>query len=257
LLGTFHIKSGEYLDSIPGAMTALQSCKQVVGELNMSDMAGMQMQSQQAMMMTPDTTYRMLYSDEDYQFVSEAIALLTGGAGLDQLGMLKPSAIQMTVVMLAYIKHFPGFNPMNMLDGRVQSEAVKEQKPVLALETIEHQLYILYGMMSLQRQADVLLCNLRNMDDAFDLISELIESYNKFDLNYLDELFQQESEICPSTPEEVAALNKDRNHAWMQKLPAIMKEKSSFIAVGALHLGGEDGLLNLLEKEGYRVEAAR
>jgi uncharacterized protein YbaP (TraB family) len=83
-----------------------------------------------------------------------------------------------------------------------------------------------------------------------DLVPELINAYNQRDLNW----FNRKEEMCPSTPEEEAALNKDRNHKWMKKLPEIMQEKSSFIAVGALHLAGEDGLLNLLEKSGYNVE---
>ncbi|GHT71951.1 hypothetical protein FACS189455_4730 [Bacteroidia bacterium] len=52
-------------------------------------------------------------------------------------------------------------------------------------------------------------------------------------------------------------INKARNDAWMKKLPGLMKDKSSFIAVGALHLVGEEGLLNQLEKAGYKVEAVK
>jgi uncharacterized protein YbaP (TraB family) len=43
----------------------------------------------------------------------------------------------------------------------------------------------------------------------------------------------------------------------MDKLPTMMKEKPSFIAVGCLHLVGDDGLLNRLRKEGYKVEQVK
>ena len=252
LLGTFHLKSGEYLDTIPGASEAFKSCEQVVGEIDMSNMLGMQMQMQQAMMMSSDTTYKMLYSDEEYSFVSEKVASLAG-MGLDQFGMLKPAAIQLTVVMYAYMKHFPQINPVNTLDARIQSEAVNQQKKVLALETVEDQIYVLFGIMSLKRQAEVLLCYLNNMDKIMAFVPDFIDAYNQGNINRLFEN-DETSESCPSTPEETAALNKDRNLKWMKKLPDIMKEGSSFIAVGALHLAGEDGLLNLLEKSGYKVE---
>ena len=254
LLGTLHLKSGEYLDSIPGATAALQSCEQAVGEVVMTDMAGMQMQMQQAMMMTPDTTYNMLYSDEDYRFVNDKINSLAMGFGLDKFGKLKPAAIQMTVIVFAYMKYFPGVNPANTLDSHIQSEAMKEQKPVLGLETVDEQIHILFGLSSLQRQADDLLCNLKNMDKMMAMIPEQIEYYNQGNLNKLYQQSADDDEICPSDPSEQAALIKDRNNVWVQKLPAIMKDKSSFIAVGALHLAGEDGLLNLLEKAGYSVE---
>jgi uncharacterized protein YbaP (TraB family) len=253
LLGTFHLKSGEYLDSIPGAKSALQSCKQVVSEVNMLDMAGLQMQMQQAMMMTPDTTYQMLYSDEDYRFVSEKIASLAG-AGLEQFGKFKPTAIQMTIIVFAYMKYFPGINPMNTLDIHIQSEAQKEQKPVVALETADYQIHLLLDVTSLQRQADDLLCSLKNMDQLMALIPEQIEYYDHGDLDKLDQQYK-DTEICPSDPSESVALIKDRNDAWIKKLPEIMKENASFIAVGALHLTGDEGLLNLLEKLGYKVEA--
>ena len=253
LLGTLHLKPGEYLDSIPGATAALQSCEQVVGEVNMTDMTGMQMQMQQAMMMTPDTTYKMLYSDDDYRFVNDKLSSFLPNSGLDKFSKLKPVAIQLTVIALAYMKYFPGINQMNTLDIHIQSEATKEQKPVFGLETVDDQIHILFGATSLQRQADDLLCSLKNMDKMMALIPEQIEDYNQ---GNLDELYRQfkDDDICPSSPSETAAIYNDRNQAWMKKLPEMMKDKPAFIAVGALHLAGEDGLLNLLEQAGYRVE---
>jgi len=255
LLGTLHLKPGEYFDSIPGATAALQSCEQAVGEVVMTDMAKMQMQMQQVMMMTPDTTYKMLYSDDDYRLVSDKLSSFMPNSGLDNFfGKLKPAAIQLTVIAFAYMKYFPGINQMNTLDIHIQKEATKEQKTVLGLETVDDQIHILFGLSSLQRQADDLLCSLKNMDKMMAMIPEQIEYYNQGNLNKLYQQYLEDDKICPSDPSETAALIKDRNQAWMEKLPEMMKEKSSFIAVGALHLAGEDGLLNLLEKAGYLVE---
>ena len=168
--------------------------------------------------------------------------------------MMKPAALQLTVVALTYAKHFPDLNLMNTLDIRIQAEATQEQKPVLGLETADDQIRVLFGILNLQRQADALLCYLKNIDKVLALIPEQIHDYNAGDLNRLY-LQLADDEICPSPPSELDALNKDRNNAWMKKLPEMMKEKPSFIAVGALHLAGEEGLLNQLELLGYKVEA--
>ena len=222
----------------------------------MSDMAGLQMQMIQALKMPSDTTYKMLYSDEDYKFVSDQLASSLG-AGLEQVGAMKPAAIQLGVIARAYMKYFPNINLANTLDVRIQSDAAKEQKSVLGLETADDQIYVLFGIMSLQRQADALLCSLKNMDELMALIPEQIDAYNQCNLNKLYQQFKDDDGVCPSTPLENDALYKDRNNAWMKKLPEMMKGKSSFIAVGALHLAGEYGLLNLLEKSGYKVEPVK
>jgi uncharacterized protein YbaP (TraB family) len=54
-------------------------------------------------------------------------------------------------------------------------------------------------------------------------------------------------------PEEIKLLLDDRNKNWIMQLPGIMKEQPAFIAVGALHLAGENGLVALLRKQGYIV----
>ena len=62
---------------------------------------------------------------------------------------------------------------------------------------------------------------------------------------------------CDSTPEEDEVMIYGRNADWAKRLPAIMREKSTFLAVGAAHLPGERGLLQLLRAAGYTVEPVK
>jgi uncharacterized protein YbaP (TraB family) len=245
------------LDTIPGARTAFESSEQVVGEITLDNTQEMQMQLLAKMQMPADTTYHQLYSDEDYAFVSEQLTSLMG-AGLDMVGQMKPAILNMIVSVTMFLKSIPDFDPNSVLDVYVQQEALKAQKSVIGLETVDVQIAMI-NLPSLQRQADGLLCNLKNEDQLVaQEITEIIDAYNKGDLNALSELLLQSDEgPCPSTEEETDAMIKNRNDAWVRKLPAIMQEKSSFIAVGAGHLVGETGLLYQLQQAGYKIEAVQ
>lgn len=258
ILGTFHLKSGDYLEKIPGALAAIESCEQVVGELDMSDMPKIQQQMMPAMMMTPDTTYKMLYSEDEYNFVSEKMMPYLG-LGLDQMGMLKPSALQTAIVTMMYQKMIPDFDAENPLDIVIQKMGEKSGKPILGLELVSDQIKALYDASSLQRQADLLLCNLQYLDEIEGQAAvKLLKDYENSDLNALYfENFLNEDTPCQSTEEEKNLLLKDRNDKWMEKLPEIMQDKSSFIAVGALHLAGKEGLLHQLIQLGYTVSCVR
>jgi len=87
-------------------------------------------------------------------------------------------------------------------------------------------------------------------------MDELQNAYLSQNIDALYELSIKDmpNDPCPSTDEERDALNKDRNVRWLEKLPAIMAEKPSFIAVGCLHLPGEIGLIEGLRDLGYTVE---
>lgn len=54
-----------------------------------------------------------------------------------------------------------------------------------------------------------------------------------------------------------ALILTDRNKAWAVKIPAIIKDKSTFFAVGAGHLYGEAGLIELLRRQGYKITAIK
>lgn len=90
-------------------------------------------------------------------------------------------------------------------------------------------------------------------------MDKLQTAYLAQDLDALNALYQEElpDDPCPSTQEEKDVMNKNRNIQWLKALLDIMQEKSSFIAVGCLHLVGEDGLIEGLKKLGYKVEAVK
>ena len=102
----------------------------------------------------------------------------------------------------------------------------------------------------------MLICMVQNPDLLKEQMDELQEAYHSQDINALFELSVKDTpnDPCPSTEEEKNALNKDRNIKWLEKLPAIMADKPSFIAVGSLHLPGEVGLIEGLRARGYNVE---
>lgn len=80
---------------------------------------------------------------------------------------------------------------------------------------------------------------------------QMVELYKAQDLDGLYDLVRNSGEFKGHEKEFLTG----RNKAWMTLLPNWMKEGACFVAVGAAHLPGESGVLNLLRKAGYSVEA--
>ncbi|HKL02819.1 MAG TPA: TraB/GumN family protein, partial [Cryomorphaceae bacterium] len=78
---------------------------------------------------------------------------------------------------------------------------------------------------------------------------ELINAYRAEDLPVLHKLILEEM----NSPREEAFLLSDRNQSWILPLREVMNQHQAFIAVGAGHLAGESGVINLLRESGYRV----
>ena len=83
---------------------------------------------------------------------------------------------------------------------------------------------------------------------------QLTAYYNHQKLDAMYQLSQKKDGThCDSYQSEEDALIKNRNKNWMKTIPSMIKENSSFIVVGALHLAGPDWLIALLKKAGYTV----
>jgi hypothetical protein len=84
-------------------------------------------------------------------------------------------------------------------------------------------------------------------------IDQMVSIYKTQDIDALYQLISQSPEFKGHEKELISG----RNIKWMNTLLYEMKQQASFVAVGAGHLAGEQGVLNLLEKQGYQVEAVK
>jgi uncharacterized protein len=150
-------------------------------------------------------------------------------------------------------KKLTGFTDDNQSDSYFQLVATEKGKKVLGLETVDQQISILFGNGSLERQADILAETVRQKDDILKEMILLNKLYKAGKIEALIELSKGKGNITDMTETEYFNLVDKRNVEWMTKLPSMMHESSCFIAVGAMHLGGKNGLIKLLEKQGYKV----
>lgn len=259
IMGTHHLSPLSIKDSIAGMKQALADTKQVYGELVMSEaQTPAIMQKMQKYMMTEsDTTFKSLFSPEEYEMINKYSKenLMFDVAMMPKL---KPAFLSNNLIVILYMKHVGGFNPQEQLDSFFQAQATASGKKVGGLETPEFQFNMLFNGASLKRQAEQLLCMLNDVDKNIDQLKKMTAYYNAQNLDGLLELTKErQGDKCDPLPGELEAMLDNRNIDWSKKLPAIMKEAPTFVAVGAGHLPGEQGLLNLLKKQGYTVEPVK
>lgn len=258
LFGTHHLVPLTFLDSVRNIHQVFSETEQTVGELNMGDMPQMQMEIMSRAMMPEGVAYESLMSESDRVKLDSMLTDLMG-MGLTQFGMLRPAMLQNLISVTLYQRYYPSLAGEQGLDQYFQDEARKKGNPVIGLETADDQISVLLEMQSLERQAEMLSCMINHPELLKEEMDKLQKAYHAQDLDALWELYIEEDadDPCPSTEEEKYALNGARNAKWLERLPGIMSEKASFIAVGCLHLPGEEGLIEGLRKLGYTVEPVR
>lgn len=263
IVGTYHLAPVSFADSIPGLKDALASTEQVYGEVIMADMTSPEnMTKVQAAMMLPDgQTLDKLYTADEMARIN---ALLKNILGADmtnpmiaqQLGRLTPQALQTQLGILMYLKTHTGFNPNETFDGYFQKEATAKNKTVGGLETIDFQINTLFKGMSMERQKELLLCLADNQEFNMEQTENVVKAFFAQDLEGIEKAMDAKmNNTCDGTPAEKDMLINNRNAEWIKQMPGIMKQKSTFFAVGAGHLPGDKGVLALLKKAGYTVES--
>ena len=265
IIGTYHLAPASFVDSIPGAKAAFESVEQVCGEVDMAEMESMEStQKLMAAMMLPDgkSLSDVLTADEMDRL--NAYMKATIGADLtnplikSQLGSMTPMAISTQLQLVQFKRITPDFNPMALIDSYFQQAAKKTGKSVIGFETVDFQISVLYTGSTIERQKQQLFCMIDNAEYSVAMLKELVGAYFAQDMAKLYEVTEEKrGDGCDSTPEEDEALIFGRNADWVEKMPAIMADKATLFVVGAAHLPGERGVLELLEKQGYTVEAVK
>lgn len=258
IFGTHHLTEVSFLDEVKGLKEALESCNVVIGEINLDNKTDLMTLMQQAAFLPQgENPYTQYLEPEEYARLSKVLETYIG-APLDALAVLKPMSISLTLLTQIYSKHIPKEDTDNKMsmDEYIQQLAKEQQKEIKGLETAEDQIKILFSDSS-KEQLESLLCMTEEIDLNIETIQKLTEIYKKRDLSGMYNLSQDTDQLsaCPMEQAKKLELLDERNEKWMKQLPQLLKDNSNFIAVGALHLAGKEGLLHQLEKAGYTVEA--
>ena len=256
VMGTYHFAPASMIDKIPGMQEAFAGCDVVVGEIEREDMMNpeLQLSMAQAMMAPLDSTLDKLYSPEDYRLIENVFNKYFGNMGvkLSQMNMVKPGAISAQMQAMQALKYFPDFDASDLIDMAVQEHANEMGRPSVGLETIQEQTDLLFNA-PIAEQAEGLLEACKK-DDLFVVQSSaLVEAYMAQDLSKIESIMT-DPELGGDDADAMDALIYDRNRNWVEKLVKMMPERASLVCVGAGHLPGDQGLLQLLRDRGYTVE---
>ena len=253
ILGTHHGCPFNYCDSIPGLMNAFDKVDNIIGEINMiefSEMSPERMQKMQAMMMMPaDTSLLSLFNEEETAKVNVWLKNEMG-ASLEMLSVMKPMTIMVTVQNKILKEMMPEIATMTTIDKYMQTLGQRKGKTIGELETADYQMELLYGN-SLEEQADALL-EMIDHGDSKGLLQQLTNAYKSQNLDTLWKVFQEQM-----TGYEYDAIVKVRNLNWEKQMRELLPKQSTLFVVGAGHLPGESGMINLLREAGYKVKPVK
>ena len=129
-------------------------------------------------------------------------------------------------------------------------EIAKEHEiPMKGLETIEQQMSF-FDELTDEQQVEMVMAGIRDAEESIETMREMQQTYVS---QNVDALYQMINEDDGVISEEQAKFLDNRNANWIPQIKELIKSTNSFIAVGAGHLGGPNGVIRLLEKEGYTV----
>lgn len=244
LFGTYHFAGKDFIDTMKVLNAKLNAADAVVGEIVINKDLVMKLMP---FMTMKGNTLDQLLSPEEYQLVDAYLSTFPN-VRLKAFNTMKPVVVQTMILQFTTPKTFTSSNPA--IDEYFQTYAKANQKKTFGLETAEDQAKVLFGA-SLERQKELLIKYVKESEKNKIEGKKLYQSYIEQDLGALEKLF---SDTSYYTASEMNLMLKNRNDKWLVQLPMLMKDQSLFIAVGAGHLIGKDGLIEGLRRQGYKVK---
>jgi uncharacterized protein len=243
IYGTIHMICPSDLEFSETAKQKFKETEQLVLELDMDDPSLSSQMMSLAAYKNGESLKKDL-SEEEYQnlsvFLKDSL-----GMSLEMFKAFKP------VILISLVtSKFLACQAISY-----ESELIKlaqtQKKEILGLETVAFQMSVFDKLSKedLSKMFKSIVTEYPQMKAEFAL---MLENYKNKDL---DKLLEGMNKSMLDYSRMSKDFLEDRNKDWLNKIPLISKEKSTFYGVGAGHLPGETGILNLLKKAGYTVKA--
>lgn len=247
LFGTIHLLCDNDLGLSDSLKAAIRTSDKVYLELDMDNLFEM-MQAMQKMKMRNDTTLSDLMSASDYEKVKGFFSTRKSIIPFAVLETYKPMLAASMIMQTS----FECENTISM-EQLIMKQAKQVGRDIKGLETMAYQLSIFDSIpYSVQAKQLINFINDNGTDKkASKDYEEMAAAYRSQQLDKLEKLINKE-EFGIDNFADLLLYNRNTN--WVKKMDQIFSNGSAVIAVGAGHLPGEKGVIQLLRKAGYKVE---
>ena len=245
LFGTIHLLCPKDYVWTPVMKSSLKACKEVCFEMDMDDPSVM-MQVASGMVDNSGKTLKDYFTAEDYKVIERFV---TDSLKMSMLlfQQMKPAALQ----SLFAASTLSCANPVSY-ESNIMEQAKKQKMEVTGLEEPREQI-ALFNSLPVDSVISELLKTARDFSKEKNEYQKMLAAYKDQNLQQLFEII----ETSRSSGDDFTAFLDERNKKWIERMEERMEQKPVFFAVGAGHLPGENGLIELLRKSGYRVEPVR
>lgn len=243
LFGTMHVEDSRVTRLAAPVEQAFRAAKRVCTEAKL-DYAALAAEMQ-AMFFSDGRTLRAVAGEALYQRARQA-ALAHG--------LAEPMVMFMKPLTLAYMLSMPPQQTGEFLDMVLYTRAVRERKEVCGLEHPQEHAAVL-GSLPMEDQLSVLRATLDHLPELKQLYGPLLDAYLNRDLDKLVRVARTYpwSGGVDQNARFLDALVVKRNRLMVERMQPYLRQGDTFVAVGALHLPGSIGILQLLEQQGWTV----
>lgn len=242
IFGTIHMIDKEHF-YFPEQLTSIvASSEQIVLEIPGLN----QMEAMKHMILTQGSAFDFFTKDQKD-------SILTWGAEILSMekAQFEMAFNRMKPLVLMQLSMAKKMNSMESYDFYIQNIAQQNNIPLLGLERMEDQIAIFDNMDTLDIQ-NMIMAGIRDPEKAEQQLAKIVELYMNKNADLLYQ-YTVESEDDQSFQKYNVEFLDKRNMNWIPVIEQLAKKKKTFIAVGAGHLGGQNGILRLLEKAGYTL----
>lgn len=243
VFGTMHVEDPRVTRLATPVEQAFQASKRVCTEakLDYEALAA----EMQAMFFSDGRTLRGVAGEALYARALQAAA---------RHGLAEPMVMFMKPLTLAYLLSMPPQQTGQFLDMVLYTRAVRERKELCGLEQAQEHAAVL-GSLPMDDQLSILRRTLDHLPQLSEMYEPLLDAYLNRDLDALVRVARAYpwSGGVDQNQRFLDALVIERNRLMVTRMLPYLKQGDTFVAVGALHLPGEVGILQLLEQQGWNV----
>lgn len=242
IFGTMHSDDQRVLSLPLPVKHAFDNAETVVLELDMGPAT--MVASMAGMLLTDGRELRDVVGDQLYNTTVEAMTKV----GLPEMAIrkFKPWGVAMLLSI-------PPVESGQFLDLVLYQSATTQGKTVKGLETVEEQLAVFDGLSEAD-QIEILRETLNNLHLFDQMFKEMMDAYLEGNLGGLVRLSEKYSGSDSIAVQQLQERLLDkRNKLMANRLVSMLGKGNIFVAVGALHLPGQEGILQLLQDHGFKV----